>query len=160
MSATTQATKTTEHPLDTETAARLRTAIGRLARRLRTTAAAREAGLTPTAISVLLTVARTAPIRMSELAESERINPTMLSRVTGGLVDKGLLHRTNDAEDRRAAWVTITRQGRRLTERMKSERTEAVNEAMGGLSQDERRRIEKALPALETLAEVLAETSP
>jgi DNA-binding MarR family transcriptional regulator len=151
---------TTYHPLDTETAARLRTAIGRLARRLRTTAAAREAGLTPTAISVLLNVARSAPIRMGELAESERINPTMLSRVIGGLVDKGLLARTSDAEDRRAAWVTITPQGRRLTQRMKSERTEAVNAAMAALTPDERRRIEKALGALETLAEVLAETSP
>ena len=156
MSATTQTTNTTDRPLDTETAALLRTAIGRLARRLRTTAAAREAGLTPTAISVLLTVARTAPIRMSELAESERINPTMLSRVIGGLVDKGLLDRANDADDRRAAWVTITRQGRRLTERIKSERTEAVNGAMGALSPDERRRIERALPALEALAEELA----
>ena len=97
---------------------------------------------------------------MSELAESERINPTMLSRVIGGLVDQGLLARVSDAEDRRAAWVTITRQGRRLTERMRSERTEAVNEAMGGLSPEERRRIEKALPALEALAEVLEETSP
>jgi DNA-binding MarR family transcriptional regulator len=147
-------------PLDTETAVRLRTVIGRLARRVRTTAAARQAGLTPTAISILLNAARTAPIRMGELAESEGINPTMLSRVVGGLVDKGLLERTSDTYDRRAAWLTVTRKGRRLTERMKNERTEAVNAAMGALAPDERRRIERALPALEALAEQLREVRP
>ncbi len=142
-------------PLDVETAARLRTAIGRLSRQLRTTAAAREAGLTPTAISVLLNLARNTPIRLGELAESEGINPTLLSRVVGTLVDKGLLERTSDEEDRRAARVSITRQGRRLTDRMKSERTRAVNAAMGELSSEERRKIERALPALEALAEEL-----
>lgn len=147
-------------PLDPETAARLRTAIGRLSRRLRTTAAAREAGLTPTAISVLLNVARSAPIKMAELAESEGINPTMLSRVTGTLLDKGLLERTSDANDRRAAWVSVTRQGRRLTERMKTERTEALNAAMDELSAEERRGIERALPALEALAEELRKVRP
>jgi DNA-binding MarR family transcriptional regulator len=147
-------------PPDIDTAARLRTAIGRLARRLRTTAAAREAGLTPTAISVLLNVTRNAPIRMSELADSEGINPTMLSRVVSGMVDKGLLERSADAEDRRAAWVSITSRGRRLTQRMKGERTEAVIEALGQLSADERRRIERALPGLEALAERLKEARP
>jgi DNA-binding MarR family transcriptional regulator len=147
-------------PLDTETAARLRTAIGRLARRLRTTAAAREAGLTPTGISVLLNVTRSGLIRMGELAESEGINPTMLSRVVSDLAGAGLVERVSDANDRRAAWVGITRKGKRLSERMRSERTEAVNEAMGGLSAEERRRIEGALPALEALAEELRDARP
>ena len=44
--------------LDIDTAARLRVAIGRLSRRLRTTAAGSAAGLTPTRISVLLTIVR------------------------------------------------------------------------------------------------------
>jgi DNA-binding MarR family transcriptional regulator len=141
--------------LDTETAARLRTAIGRLARRLRTTRAAREAGLTPTGISILLTVTRTGVSRMSELAESEGINPTMLSRVVSDLAGAGLVERVSDANDRRAAWVGITRTGKRLAERMRAERTEAVNSAMRGLSTAEQRRIEDALPALEALAEEL-----
>ena len=147
-------------PLDVETAARLRTAIGRLARRLRTTAAARQAGLTPTAISVLLNLSRCAPVRISDLAESEGINPTMLSRVISGMVEKGLLERTSDADDRRAAWVDITIQGRRLTRRMKNERTEALNSAMSGLAPEERRRIERALPALEALAGQLKDARP
>jgi DNA-binding MarR family transcriptional regulator len=149
------ATPTSAPQLDTETAARLRTAIGRLARRLRTTRAAREAGLTPTGISVLLTVTRSGLTRVSELAESEGINPTMLSRVVSDLAGAGLVERVSDANDRRAAWVSITKKGKRLAERMRAERTEAVNAAIGDLAPGERQRIENALPALEALAEAL-----
>jgi DNA-binding MarR family transcriptional regulator len=146
--------------LDLDTAARLRTAIGRLSRRLRTTAAARDAGLTPTAISLLLSVVRSGPTRLSELAESEGVNPTMLSRSVGGMVDKGLIRRSSDEGDRRAAWVEATATGRRLAERMRRERTEAVNAALIGMSETERRRIEQALPALEALAEQLRGRRP
>lgn len=153
-------TQTPPEALDMETAARLRTVIGRLSRRLRSTAAARQAGLTPTKISVLLTVARTSPIRLADLGASEGLNPTLLSRVTTELVAAGLLERSSDPDDRRAAWVKISRAGRRLAERMRSERTEAVNAAFRGLSAEECRRLQSALPALEALAEALRERRP
>jgi DNA-binding MarR family transcriptional regulator len=151
---------TTAPALDIETAARLRTAIGKLSRRLRTTAAGRAAGLTPTGISLLLNVDRHGSMRLSELAASEGVNPTMLSRVVAGMLRDGLLERSNDAGDRRAAWVSVTRAGHRLAERMRRERTEAVNAAMRGLSADDSRLIEAALPALESLAEQLRERRP
>jgi DNA-binding MarR family transcriptional regulator len=140
-----------------EAAVRLRAAIGRLSRRLRSTPSGRAAGLTPTAISVLLNVDRSGPLRLSELASSEGINPTMLSRVVADMVGDGLLERSSDEDDRRAAWVEATDAGHRLCARMRRERTDAVNDAMSGLGADERRRIEKALPALEALAEQLKE---
>lgn len=146
--------------LDLDTAARLRQVIGRLSRRLRSTAAARDAGLTPTAISLLLTVARLGRVRLSELAEAEGINPTLLSRAIAGMVQDGLLTRSSDEGDRRAAWVEITGAGRRLAERMRRERTSAVNEALETLSEVDRRRVERALPALETLTEVLKGRAP
>jgi DNA-binding MarR family transcriptional regulator len=97
---------------------------------------------------------------MADLAEAEGINPTMLSRVVSDLARSGLVERVSDANDRRAAWVGITKKGKRLTERMRTERTEAVNAAMGRLSSDEQRRIESALPALEALAQQLRFTRP
>ncbi|HEY5431345.1 MAG TPA: MarR family transcriptional regulator [Solirubrobacteraceae bacterium] len=141
--------------LDLDTAARLRIAIGRLSRRLRTTAAGSAAGLTPTRISVLLTVVREGSIRLSALAASESLNPTMLSRVIADLVDAGLLERTNDDGDRRAAWVQATDAGVGLAQRMRRERTDAVNAALAELAATDRRQLEKALPALEALAEQL-----
>lgn len=140
---------------DLDTAARLRTVIGRLSRRLRTTSAARDAGLTPTAISLLLAVVRGGPMRLSELGESEGLNPTMLSRVVSGMVQDGLLRRSSDQGDRRAAWVQATAAGRRLAERMRRERTAAVDAALAELPEAQRRRIEQALGALEALAEEL-----
>jgi DNA-binding MarR family transcriptional regulator len=109
---------------------------------------------------VLLNVVRHGPIRLSELGASEGINPTMLSRVIADLVDGGLLERSSDRGDRRAAWVEATRAGRRLAERMRRERTDALNAAMSVLSENEQRRIEAALDALESLAEELKRRRP
>jgi DNA-binding MarR family transcriptional regulator len=146
--------------LDIDTASRLRVAIGRLSRRLRSTAAGSAAGLTPTRISVLLTVVRQGPIRLSVLAEAESLNPTMLSRVIADLGDAGLVARVSDDGDRRAAWAEATDKGRKLAERMRRERTDAVNEAMQGLEPADRRLLEQALPALEQLAEHLKDRRP
>lgn len=134
--------------------------IGKLSRRLRTTAAGRAAGLTPTGISILLNVDRHGSMRLSELGDSEGVNPTMLSRVVAGMLRDGLLARESDAGDRRAAWVSVTRAGRKLAERMRRERTEAVNAAMRELGADDSRLIEAALPAFEALAEQLRERRP
>src|SRR6185437_13706664 len=146
--------------LDIDTASRLRVAIGRLSRRLRTTAAGSAAGLTPTRISVLLTVVRDGPIRLSVLAEAESLNPTMLSRVIADLGDAGLVARVSDDGDRRAAWAEATDEGRKLAERMRRERTDAVNEAMEQMAPADRDLLEKALPALEQLAEHLKDRRP
>ena len=141
--------------LDLDTAARLRMAIGKLSRRLRPTPAAVAAGLTPTQISLLLNVARQGPIRLSDLADAESINPTQLSRSVAHLVDIGAVERASDQGDRRAAWVKPTASGRRLAEKIRRERTDALNTALAALAPDERRRIEDAVPALEQLAEAL-----
>ncbi len=94
-------------------------------------------------------------MRLSELAEIEGINPTMLSRVTADLVEAGLLRRVSDAGDRRAAWVNATAAGRRLGQRIRRERTDAVKMALEGLSAGDRAAIERSLPALELLVEEL-----
>jgi len=146
--------------LDVDTATRLRVAIGRLSRRLRATTAGSEAGLTPTRISVLLTVDRQGPMRIAELAEQESLNPTMLSRAIGQLVDDGALERVSDDRDRRAAWVNVTDAGHRVAEGIRRERTDALNDALSGLDADDRRLLERALPALEGLAAQLQERHP
>jgi len=146
---------TIPRPLDTDTATRLRAVLGRLARQLRTTPSAAEAGLTPTKISVLLGLDRRGRMRISELAESEGLNPTMLSRMISTLVDEGLLDRASDAGDRRAAWVQVTDDGHRLAERMRRERTEVVNRGIAGLDDADREVLQRAIPALEALADEL-----
>ncbi|MDQ6748286.1 MAG: MarR family transcriptional regulator [Candidatus Dormibacteraeota bacterium] len=146
--------------LDEETAVRLRIAVARLSRRLRATTAGQAAGLTPTRASVLLTIVREGQIGLSALAEAENLNPTMLSRAVSALVEAGLVARVSDDDDRRAAWVKSTAAGRKLAERMRRERTAAINRGLEGLPEAEQRAIERALPALEGLAEQLRERRP
>jgi DNA-binding MarR family transcriptional regulator len=141
--------------LDLETTARLRAVIGRLSRRLRPTPAALAAGLTPTRTSVLLSVVREGRIGLSDLAASEAVNPTQLSRAIAQLVDDGLVERSADQGDRRAAWVRPTVAGKRLAERVRRERTDALNVALEGLQPADRERILTALDSLEELAERL-----
>jgi len=146
--------------LDLDTAARLRASIGRLSRRLRPTAAGAAAGLTPTRISVLFTVARLGPIRLSDLAAEEGLNPTMLSRVIADFAQSGLVTRVCDPGDRRAALVQATDAGRRLCDRMRGERTDVLGLALGELADDDRRVVEQALPVLERIAESLKDRRP
>jgi DNA-binding MarR family transcriptional regulator len=94
-------------------------------------------------------------MRLSELSDAEGINPTMISRVIADLAEAGLVERVSDPGDRRAAFVEITKAGHKLAERIRGERTDALNLALDGLDEQERAHIEAALPALERLAEQL-----
>ncbi len=135
------------------TAARLRTVVGKLSRRLRPTLSG--GGLTPTRISVLFTVVRRGPLRATALAELEGLNPTMLSRVIAQLADDGLVERLPDPDDRRAALVAATDAGRELRERILHEREDVLSVQLGLLSAEERATVERALPILEELTERL-----
>jgi DNA-binding MarR family transcriptional regulator len=136
-----------------EAAARLRAVIGRLARRLRPTVAG--SALTPSQISVLFTIVRLGPLGLSEVAEIESLNPTMLSRITAQLSEAGLIRRSADPGDRRAAFVQATAAGRRIRERIHRERTLALSRHIEGLDELQREALWKALPVLEQLADLL-----
>jgi DNA-binding MarR family transcriptional regulator len=145
-------TRTLAHT-ETELAERLRSAVGRLSRRLRRTRAAR--GLPPTSVSVLFTVVKFGPVRASRLAEMEDLNPTMLSRVIGQLADAGLVRRLADPQDGRAALIEASAAGRRLRERILRERAELLGAELGALSSEDQETLARALPVLEGLVERL-----
>lgn len=143
--------------VDTETAQRLRMVLGQLARRLRPTEAVLAAGLTPTRVSVLLNTVRNGPIRLAEVAEHEGLNPTLLSRTVAHLAQDGLVTRIADEDDRRSAWLEATPAGRELAERIREQRTHAVEAALAELPSKQRGLVEAAIPALEQLAAQLAQ---
>jgi DNA-binding MarR family transcriptional regulator len=146
---------TTLEPQKTEqeAAARLRSAIARISRHLRPTKAG--AGYTPTQISVLQTVAKQGPIRLSDLAAAEGLNPTMLSRIARKLEDQVLIRRHPHPVDRRAALLEVTAAGRKLFERIRTERTDQLSLELDRLTETEHRLVLDALPVLERLAERL-----
>jgi DNA-binding MarR family transcriptional regulator len=139
--------------VDAENVTRLRRVIGRLARLLN--AAPVSENLTPTAASVLGLVAHRGPIGMTELAELEGLNPTMLSRVVAKLVEDGMVSRLPDPTDQRAVQLQATDRGREVHQRIIESRTETVAKILDGLSPDVTEALLDALPALEALAEGL-----
>lgn len=139
---------------DTDLTGRLRAGIGRLARRLNTSAD--PAGLTPTEISVLGVLVRRGPLGLGELAVIESVNPTMLSRVVAKLVSAALVDRVPDPANHRAVLVGATAGGRRVHTRVRDERTVALTEALGRLPPAQARAVLAAVPAFEALARELA----
>ena len=144
--------------VERETVERLRIALGITSRYLRATDAGE--GLTPTELSILATITRRGSLRLTELAEIERVNPTMLSRIAGRLVEADLISREADADDRRAARVEATVKGIALHERIRAERSASLAAHLDELSDDDVRSLIAALPALEAMAEGLRRDAP
>jgi DNA-binding MarR family transcriptional regulator len=137
---------------------RLRMAVSRLFRRIERTRAG--ASLTPSQTTVLATITRQGPLRLSDLAVAEGLNPTMISRIVGDLEAAGLIVRSIDTNDRRAALVAATTPGRELIDRVRSERSDALTAGISKLTAQDQQRLRAALPVLETLAESLKGSRP
>ena len=104
---------------------------------------------------MLFTIVRDGPLGLSELAELEDLNPTMLSRVVAHLAEAGLARRLPDPSDGRAALVEATPAGRRLRDLIHAERDDALGLRLERLTAGERAQLLAALPLLERLAEEL-----
>lgn len=141
---------------DTETLSKLRGVISKLARELNATATGE--GLTPTQASVLGLITFRGPLGLTELAQLEGLNPTMLSRVVGRLTELGLIQRDPNPDDLRAIRVESTEAGRQLHERVKLLRVEAIGSCLDQLPEQTARTIIEALPALEDLAKAMRAT--
>jgi DNA-binding MarR family transcriptional regulator len=138
--------------MDEESVIRLRNAIMRTGRRLRTSAA--DEGLTATQSGVLATLVREGPMLAGDLAAAEAINPTMLSRVLAHLEEKGLIDRAPDPGDARCTTARATAAGTRLLTRLRARRAAILLERVGELAPEQVATLLAALPALEALAHV------
>ena len=143
---------------DNDDVIRLRVALTRIARLL--DRQSQGASLTRTQASVLATVVRLGSVRLSELADVEGVNPTMLSRIVAKLEDRGLLHRNPDPDDRRAARVECTGVGRAEHLRLRAERTQLLRARLATMPGPHATELLAALPALESLADQLTPATP
>lgn len=139
---------------DSDDAVRLRAVLLRLGRLLRNIDAG--SGLTPAELGVLAAVDRYGPVRPSDLARHQALNPTMLSRLLGRLVEDGTLTRDDDPGDGRVALVSVTARGRQLHRQVQKARAAALRQHLDGLTLAHQRAVSAALPALEALAELVA----
>ena len=147
------ATRSAQAAINVDAAERLRTAVARLGRSLRLTHV--DGNLSPSQREVLFTITRRGPMRFSELAANEGLNPTMLSRIVSHLETAKLVERSSDQADARVVHLESTDAGRTLVQEMRSERTDALLFALERMPNDQREELIGALPALESLVETL-----
>ncbi|GAA1676135.1 MarR family winged helix-turn-helix transcriptional regulator [Fodinicola feengrottensis] len=136
--------------LDAEVAARLRLAIGRLARRIRLDT---EPGLPPLQHAALATIELYGPLRLGELAQREGVTAPTISRVLAALEERKLVIRRHDPGDARSVLVALTVQGTQALAAVRSAHTAMLAARLRRLTSDQVLSLGAALPILELLIE-------
>jgi DNA-binding MarR family transcriptional regulator len=137
----------------TDSAARLRMAIVRTARRLRQEAAVGGTELTPTAGSALATVERHGPLTPSELAQIERIKRPTATRILRVLLEAGLVDRAPDPADGRSSLVSVNAAGRERLRRMRGRKNAYLARRMRDLPAADVEALDRAATILERMLE-------
>jgi DNA-binding MarR family transcriptional regulator len=141
--------KTTLSPQ--EVAEELRPTLLRIARHLRRET--EELGVTSHQ-ATLLWLVRTRPgLSLRELAQEEGISAPSLSAHVDRLESLGLIRRVRSTDDRRRVGLELTPEGRATLRRVRARRTTWLANRLDRLSDDDRDRLEDALPALRALLE-------
>lgn len=136
-----------------ERAVHLRTAIVRMARRLRQEAATETTGLTPTSLAALGTIERHGPITPSEIAAIERVKRPTITRTLACLQREGLIDRAPDPADGRSALVSVNAAGRERLRRLRGRKSAYLARRMRDLSAEEVETLERAAEILERMRE-------
>jgi DNA-binding MarR family transcriptional regulator len=129
-------------------AARLRLVVGRLNRRIRIDG--RES-IPPLQLSALVTIEEHGPLRLSELARREAVTAPTMSRVLTALEGQGLVIRTPEPGDARGVRIVLSERGTHVLTEVRSQRTALVARRLARLTDDQRRTLTAAIPALEAL---------
>jgi DNA-binding MarR family transcriptional regulator len=127
----------------------LRPVLLRVGRELRREA--REAGVSPEQVSLLVAIKYSPGIGVRELAARERVSPPALSNRVDRLEQEGLVARTPSDDDRRRVGLTLTDEGQRVLRRVRSRRTAWLVTRLGQLSADELAAIQAAVEPLALL---------
>jgi DNA-binding MarR family transcriptional regulator len=128
---------------------RLRPVLLQVGRELRREA--REVGISPAQVSLLVAIKYAPGIGVRELAARERVTPPALSNHVDRLERDGLVSRTPSASDRRRVGLTLTDEGQRMLRRVRSRRTAWLATRLRGLSAEELEAVEAAVEPLSRL---------
>ena len=141
---------TTPVALPTDLAPRLRAAVTRLNRRLRSTSLGE---VSPGQASALAMIARLGSPALHELAAAEQVRPPSMTRLVDALENDGLVERRVDAVDRRCQRISLTPAGRKALASIRGRKTAFLESRLSRLSDEDRDAIGLALSILERLAE-------
>jgi DNA-binding MarR family transcriptional regulator len=109
-------------------------------------------GYSVTSKSTLSRLNADGPARISDLARLESVSQPAMTGLVNRLETEGLVRRSADPTDARAALVELTDSGRAFVEARRSERVRVLSGRVEQLSAEDRRAILAALPALDRLS--------
>lgn len=132
----------------TDLAGRLRFGVTRLARLLRQQS---EAGLSPTQLAALATIARCGPMPIGALADEEQVGAPAATKVVDKLHLAGLVERFDDPDDRRVTRVGATDAGHDLLVELRARKTAWLSTRLAELSPADRHTLTDAVEILEQL---------
>ena len=123
------------------------TRVGRAILRLEVPAEALPDGVTVnrTGHWLLVRVSESAPVRLSEIADSVELDLSTLSRQVRHLVEAGLLAKVPDPADGRASLLSLTERGGAVLEAVSEARRRVLAEAIADWTDDERNALASGL---------------
>lgn len=148
--ATSTSPTTTTATDEAQLAPRLRLALMRLSRHLRSQA---DGDLSPSLVSALSCIERYAPVTLGRLAELEHVKPPSITRMVTALEAAGLVRRETDPADRRVARLQVTASGARRLQAIRTRKTAYLAQRLRRLGDDDLAALSRALPVLERLLE-------
>jgi len=133
---------------EAELASRLRLAVTRLGRRLRTQLPGE---LSPSQLATLASVERLGPLTLGELSAAERVKPPTMTKIVACLEDQGLVSRTVDPADRRVARVKATAAGLAFLEDSRQSKDAYLAQRLRSVTPEDRVALERAVEVLERI---------
>ncbi|NEC06143.1 MarR family transcriptional regulator [Streptomyces sp. SID7909] len=135
-------------PESASIAAELRTAMGKLTRRVKL-----EDQMPLGQVAVLGELDRNGALTTSELAANQRVRPQSMARAVGLLMDQGLITRRAHPTDGRKSLVELSVAGRALLEEERERRADWLARAIDAeLSEEERALLARAIGLVGRLA--------
>ena len=102
---------------------------------------------------VLFELANREELSASELVRGLGLDPGYMSRTVGGLERQGLVEKVRSETDGRRRILSLTAEGEEAFEVLDSRSREEVSEMLGGLSEEEQRRLLEAMRTIEGIFE-------
>jgi DNA-binding MarR family transcriptional regulator len=128
---------------------RLRPVLLQVGRELRREA--REVGVSPHQVSLLVAIKYQPGIGIRELASREKVSPPALSNHVDRLERDGLVRRTQSDSDKRRVGLTLTDEGARVLRRVRSRRTAWLATRLRGLTPEQLAAVDAAIKPLSEL---------